>query len=150
MIPVDMQCTHDPPNSYGDCLRACIASLLELPAVSVPHFLNGVDDASHDEEWYEKYLAWLWERSLTYVEVIPDEGLRRALKRHAPYVVLTGPSPNANDTLHSVVGRGLRIAHDPAPSRKGLCGDVSEWTVGYLVPLDLSAMIAEKAKRELR
>lgn len=35
---------HDPPRSYGDCYRTCVAALLDLPADDVPHvFSHGQD-----------------------------------------------------------------------------------------------------------
>ena len=39
MTPADQEFTHDPANGqHGDCMRACIASLLDLPIAAVPHF----------------------------------------------------------------------------------------------------------------
>lgn len=48
MKPVHCRVLHDPENGkYGDCLRACIASLLELDADDVPHFHH--DDPGGEE-----------------------------------------------------------------------------------------------------
>ncbi len=41
-----MRVPHNPPHSYGDCFRACIASILEM---DVPHFLDG----NEDDDWPE-------------------------------------------------------------------------------------------------
>lgn len=41
MIPVHCIVKHDPENGqYADCFRACVASLLEMKAEEVPHFLH--------------------------------------------------------------------------------------------------------------
>lgn len=45
MIPYHCIVKHDPPNSYGDCLRACIASILDVEDIKhVPHFYSDGDD----------------------------------------------------------------------------------------------------------
>ena len=41
----------------GDCMRACVASVFELPLEDVPHFA-GLDD------WYGEWLRWLEARGL--------------------------------------------------------------------------------------
>jgi hypothetical protein len=42
MMPVEMIVDHCPEEGrYGDCFRACVASLMELPAEAVPHFCDG-------------------------------------------------------------------------------------------------------------
>lgn len=42
MKPVICKVKDNPPVTYGDCLRACVASLLELESDEVPHFMiNG-------------------------------------------------------------------------------------------------------------
>jgi len=39
--PVKQTIIHNPDNGmYGDCFRACVASLLEKPIEKVPHFCN--------------------------------------------------------------------------------------------------------------
>ena len=51
MIPVSCMTVHNPPESYGDCLRACVASILELPSADVPHFYrDGCDNVQADAE----------------------------------------------------------------------------------------------------
>lgn len=49
MIPQTALVRHDPPNSYGDCVRASLASILEYPTAGVPHFYHdGCDgDTAH-------------------------------------------------------------------------------------------------------
>lgn len=38
---------HNPPETYGDCIRACIASILNLETLEVPHFYH--DNCEADE-----------------------------------------------------------------------------------------------------
>jgi hypothetical protein len=44
---------------HGDCMRACVASLFELPLEEVPHFVE------HDN-WYQLWSDWLAERNLRW------------------------------------------------------------------------------------
>lgn len=54
MIPVFMNVKHSPPESYGDCFRACVASLLEVD--DVPHFYFDGCDGEVARERLTKYL----------------------------------------------------------------------------------------------
>ena len=49
------------------------------------------------------------------------------------YCVIVGPSPRDKRILHSVVGRGNNIVHDPHPSNVGLAGEENDWDWGYLI-----------------
>lgn len=104
MKPVD-QTTFGMPN--GNCLSACIASLLHLRIDDVPTFCK------HDD-WWERLTAWLKERG--YYPMIV-----RHTDEWAPdgYHILSGKSPRG-DFQHSVVARGTNVVHDPHPSRSGI------------------------------
>jgi hypothetical protein len=41
--PQDQEFIYVPGVQYGDCMRACVASLLDLPIAEVPHFLRDAD-----------------------------------------------------------------------------------------------------------
>ena len=44
MTPTHCITKHNPPHSYGDCLRACVATILDFDALDVPNFADaGVD-----------------------------------------------------------------------------------------------------------
>jgi hypothetical protein len=136
MKPVDMTVTHDPDNgSYGDCFRACLASLLELPITAVPHIMDGNPD---QDEFNRRTSAFLKLHGLFFME-IPIWDLREwmdACGIDDIWHTITGDSPNFADTRHCVVGHNGRIAHDPAPSRKGLTGEREKWVYGFLVRLN--------------
>ncbi len=42
MTPLTQRYLHNPPETYGDCYRACIASLLDLGLDDVPHFYDRI------------------------------------------------------------------------------------------------------------
>lgn len=46
---------HDPPNSHGDCVRACVASLMEMQCENVPHFYRD----GNGEKAFDRMRIWL-------------------------------------------------------------------------------------------
>jgi hypothetical protein len=134
MKPVDQTLFGPRKNgAVGNCVSACIASLLELPIADVPYFMG--TDADPDDFWKKRVNLWLGPRGLSLVHV----KVSRTFSQWPPGLfILMGRSPRG---LHAVVAKGgemrassLRIiAHDPHPSRTGL-KSVDGFAV--LVPLD--------------
>lgn len=132
MTPQDQEFLHDPENGvYGDCVRAVIASLLDLSIKDVPHFADTLQTDvygfyDHIESFLEKQgkaIAW---------NAKPAYHLR---KGQPQYHCISGPSPRGRGVYHCVVGQDCEIAFDPHPSRAGLAGDPAEWQHGFLLPL---------------
>ena len=139
MIPVDMRILDHCPaeGRYGDCFRAVVASILELPYDDVPHVMaypEGTPDVilpngEAASQWYVDLRAWLAPRGLdciTYdLDLFRQAGgdVGALLSSLTMYHDLAGPSPRFDGVLHSTVARAGRIVHDPHPSRVGV--DVS-------------------------
>lgn len=139
MIPVDMRILDHCPaeGRYGDCFRAVVASILELPYDDVPHVMaypEGTPDVvlpngQPASQWYVDLRAWLAPRGLDCItydlnQFRRDGGDVSALLRNLTmYHDLAGPSPRFPGVLHSCVAREGRVVHDPHPSRTGI--DVS-------------------------
>lgn len=128
MTPVDQEFVHDPENGvHGDCQRAVIASLLDLPISEVPHFAQ--DDADGKQNFW-----------LAITEFCRSKGYVFATF-HGTFVWaedeifhgISGPSPRAKGVFHAVVGRNGQVFFDPHPSRAGLAGDPSEWKFDFLL-----------------
>lgn len=126
MRPIDQTRFGDPD---GNCLSACLASLLELPLDEVPHFTG--------EGWRHRLDEWLAARGQWVLAFAPPEPsslddaaawLDAAVRG---YAIVSGRSPRG--LLHATVWRGGELVHDPHPSRAGLLG-VQDVLV--LVPLD--------------
>jgi hypothetical protein len=106
MIPVD-QTAFGIPN--GNCLPACVASILEIDVAEVPSFCL---DASR---WFDHMREWLAPR-----------GLLPLMLRCEPepehfgdaWLIVSGPADRGHD--HSTVWRNGALVHDPHPSRAGL------------------------------
>ena len=96
----------------GNCLQACIASVLELPLEAVPHFVL-------KDDWVEALQMFLARFDLW---TIPMDASSSWDKRFVPrgYHLISGPSPRDNSIWHSIVGYQGKMVHDPHPSRAGL------------------------------
>lgn len=142
MIPVD-QTSFGP---FGNCLAACVASLLELPVEDVPNFMLGLpswdpDDQEARARWSRAFFAgvndWLAPRGLFYFEVGAPEGLPSYITESTPPAALwIGIGTVAGGASHAVVMRGGEMVHDPHPDRAGL---LRLDTIGLMVPLDPAA-----------
>jgi len=131
MIPVDQDRFG---LEEGNCLNACIASLLELPLAEV-EFPPAIQ-----RNWVRPLQDWLAARGLCYSET-PAKGVPY-FWLPGPLCVLSGPGPRLPAPhQHAVVGRvrgyAFELLHDPHPSRAGLL-DVE--AVGFLLPLDPAAL----------
>ena len=133
MTPVDQEFLHDPKNNvWGDCQRAVIASLLDLPISEVPHFNDIAKGESY--EFYEEIQKFLKPLGYAWL-VVHGAATHLVYGTDDPvYHEISGPSPRGNG-LHAVVGKDRQIVHDPHPDKTGLLGDQSQWTYGYLIKL---------------
>ena len=131
MIPVKQQVLYqDEPRIYGDCMRACVASILELPINEVPHFLEVAKGSIYEfynlieefllERGYEAY----WQHSLIYHwrPGLPD-----------CYHIISGPSPRYPGVGHAVVGLNGSPVFDPHPDNTMLAGTPDQWRFSFLV-----------------
>lgn len=132
MTPVDQEFVHKPEiGQYGDCQRAVIASLLDLPISDVPHFLK---EASGDAGLYWEMLQeFCRKHGYVYLTIPAISGGAFYGEYGDVFHEISGPSPRGNGVFHAVVGCNGGIVFDPHPSRAGLVGDPSTWEYSYLV-----------------
>lgn len=123
MTPVDQSIlSGDPLGRPGDCLRACVATILDLPLRSVPHFLE--PDVGG---WWARFTSYMDGRGLAVLAL--GEPLDGVLG------IGNGRSPRG-DHNHAVVTLGPEVAHDPHPTRRGLEGPIEDYL--YFVVVDPS------------
>jgi hypothetical protein len=136
MVPVE-QTILAPPK--GDCFRACIASILELPIEEVPN-------PAPEDHWWKAWHGWLLPLGLQLVEWSPakDEPTCCPL---LGYWIATVSSPGACN--HCLVMRDDEIVWDPAPTQKR---SEDNWTaedqilrVTVIAPLDPAALLPSKS-----
>jgi hypothetical protein len=125
MVPVDQSILPEEGPRKGNCLTACIASLLDLPIEQVPNFVES-------SRWYDALNQWLAPRGLFYLEVRGAEpAAAQSLCAYAGWHTITGLAPSG--IRHTVVGYAGEVRHDPHPSRAGL---ISSDTCGFVIPLN--------------
>lgn len=116
---------HNPDaGEYGDCLRTCIACLVDADDVrDVPHFAHGNPPA--DQLW-QSVRNWLMDEhnaSLWFIPYASDDWQEVTETCNAlnpdMFYMLQGASDGGD---HIVICQGDRIIHDPAPGGGGLIG----------------------------
>ena len=125
----------------GDCLRTCIACLLDKLPAEVPHFMEGYKVGNLTLPYYEKVNQYLMNYGLVFTD-IPVTG-EKTLKQILAWAgvhtsgsryMLTGTSELGFG--HIVICKGDRIEHDP--SGNGLVapcfikGEPSLWWLSFL------------------
>lgn len=105
MRPVTQSILHDDPDGRpGNCLQAAVASLLELPLQSVPHFV------AQGSDWLERMAA--------FCNAHGYQLQTQPIDKHCAYGMAWGPSERG--VRHAVCWAAGRMSHDPHPSRTGL------------------------------
>jgi hypothetical protein len=100
----------------GNCLAACVASLLDLPLEDVPNFRLAGDS-------WTAMQGWLQSRGLQATEIATRSARMRCVPKDP--CILVGNSPR-NPVYHAVIGLcdngTARVIHDPHPDGTGLAG----------------------------
>lgn len=123
MRRVDQTIFVEDPKKKGNCVAACVATVLGLPLDSVPHFIEfGIEFGDSDDvkegvssghHWLAMMLGFFAGQGLWLVE------LEQVTDAEAGEVVLVaGPSPRG--VMHQVLYRDGVLWHDPHPSRDGV------------------------------
>jgi hypothetical protein len=117
VIPVDQSIMHAPENGiWGDCMRACIASLLDLPIIDVPHFFEG---GCESRVFDQRVAAFLSTHGLMEIQLDPSYARYVMRQRRQPcYHLMYGDTERG--TYHAVVGLSGKMVHDPHPSKAGI------------------------------
>jgi hypothetical protein len=96
----------------GNCLAACLASILEIGLDQIPDFGN-------DSAWYDRFSQWM----VTNFDVKPIDLSISQLEKWEwnlnGYHLINGKSPRG-DFYHSVVGLDGEMVHDPHPDGTGI------------------------------
>ena len=124
MIPI-MQTICDFEN--GDCFRACVASILELPIEKIPNFMgNGPNFFD------ENIRKWGDENKIRMIDIQFHDEENRDKSLKDCYIIASGKSPRNNDFMHSIVWFNGKIIHDPHPDKNGIVGNPEIFTLFIL------------------
>lgn len=121
MSRVNQTITSDDPQRMGNCLSACVASLLNRPLDEVPHFGEEglalgdtlADGVGHGTAWWAMLLGYMAANGLAPVEL---DDVDQA--EPGEYLLVAGPSPRG--IMHQVIYRDGALWHDPHPAKDGL------------------------------
>lgn len=115
MIPIKQTIKHNPDNGqFGDCHRACIASILELPIEKVPHF--GYDGNKDGQIFWNRINEFLHQFGLKEVQFAFEGELKDILnmmKMLNPDIHYLLGCASKRGYGHSVVCFNDNIVHDP-------------------------------------
>lgn len=139
MIPVQCMVIHNPPNTYGDCVRACIASILEMGSPDVPHFYH---DGCDGEEGTLRIINWLKPQGLAWCltawsgDVPLDEMLTHAgYNTNGAHYILFGGTDGGVD--HVVVCQHDKQVFNPTWGGISITGpnSANQWTYAVIARL---------------
>lgn len=96
-------------NKHGNCLAACLASLLNAN-------INDICTIHDGRNWFKDLNKWLIDTYGLYMVVV------RGNYQFPPvgYHMIWGTSPRYKDVDHSVIGYNGKTVFDPHPSNSGL------------------------------
>lgn len=104
---------HNPPESYGDCMRTCVACLLDRDPANVPNWFDPgqIDDRFAPDPWVNME-EWLIDAGYCSVKIaVPDQ-----LAEVSNYMGIMNPGllHILMGNEHAVIACGGNILHDPS------------------------------------
>lgn len=111
--------------SEGNCMEACIASILELDLKEVPDLLAYEENG----EWVN-VLNKLSKLGLCYIEVIMDD-IPLFFKNKKCYHIFIGKTTRHETIYHAAVGYNGKVVHDPIEEGSNFL--YSEIKLGFFV-----------------
>lgn len=117
--------TSEDGSTRGNCMSACLASMLELDINKVPHFA-----AMHEDEWSDAFHQFLYENGCRFMGTIFTEEEVKDYKGIDGYVMVAGKSPRTfAKNGHAVIYKDGKFFFDPHPSKEGIV----EFEFGYMI-----------------
>lgn len=112
----------DPP--FGDCFRACLASILERPLAFVPNFHHDDNDVWSEVGWYNE---WLEPANLELFAIRCEPDSVERLARGFSILTCTPPADSLNGWNHCVVMHDSKPIFNPMPGFGKYLGDLGTW-----------------------
>lgn len=126
MLKVDQTIFVGDPRRKGNCVAACIATIVRRPLELVPHVIEfGIAYGDNDDVGVHNGGAHWWAMTLGYLAGCGLWVEEIALEDAEPGEVLLVAGMSPRGVMHQVIYRGRQLWHDPHPSRAGLL-DVRE------------------------
>lgn len=135
MLPAMCRTPHRPPESYGDCLRACIATVMDVANPDqVPHFHH---DGPSGPVAMQRVRDWLHPQGYSFTgfampgDVAVSDVLAWMGEQNPETTWLLMGSTGADGGDHVNVCQGGRVVHDPAwiPTSIKTVGSSGFWEI---------------------
>ncbi len=147
MIPVFQRIVCE---ARGDCLSACLATLLDLPLDQVPAFVADAHDRKRPHEVWDDVQAWLGARGWSLLQLAPN-CVRDWRHLRNQYAMVSMPSQRFKGQRHAVIGQWvpspkypeafeLAIVHDPNQHNPPYDLDVQPLGISFLIPKNPAAL----------
>lgn len=120
MKPVQQKYIHIEGKQNGDCLRACLASILEVDIDTFPYFSIGMDWSEYYSNVMDTLFDLGWQCDYYIIENCKPELLES--KDTEGLIIAIGESPRSTKEKrinHAVIWRNGLI-HDPHPDNTGI------------------------------
>lgn len=130
MTPLKQRNRHRPEDGvWGDCHRACVASMLDLPLDAVPHFGDGGCDNVEFDRRVREYLASQRIAPVTTIFSGSESPLADVLDcvghlNPGMHYIIGGKSRAGCG--HSVIGFDRKIVFDPSLDENGIVGPMDD------------------------
>jgi len=99
----------------GNCLQACLASILEIPLRTAP------DPCHSGHPWIDALSVWLNRRAWGVVHFDSRDPRRRfCLEFDTAWSIAIGKTSRSKNLRHAVVYHNGGLVHDPLPKGNGL------------------------------
>jgi hypothetical protein len=138
MIPALCRVKHDPEaGTYGDCMRACIATMLSLDTEDVPHFYHddcdGVTGQARIRDWlalrgYTMFITGI-EGYATWADIME---MMSGNNSGVAYLLIGTLESGGR---HAVVCQGGTLFHNPAWIAEPFKPAAEPWVICVIVPL---------------
>lgn len=147
MTPIYQEHPYHAPERgiFGDCYRAALASLLDMPLADVPHFVKYPEDQRRDV--YREFLRPL---GLIPVNIPGAEFWSVIVNTGIDCLHLILGAAKDDGCPHTCVGRNGVIVHDPGPDQKGLEGEIENWEMVVFVKAFTEPSPAEVGDRSTK
>ena len=109
---------------HGDCFRACVASIFELPLSAIPNFME-----EGPEFFWDKLSDWTNKFNLKALDITFSSDEFHLFWLKDVWVIAMGKSPRNANFDHCVVWYNGKMKHDPHPDNLGTMGEPHTFTV---------------------
>lgn len=106
----------------GNCMSACIATLLDMPLKDVPNFWDNAEflatslGISENEAWWKLCKGFLELKGYGLITIVPYDILEHGI---AGNYIVSGEINDSSLVYHATIWKGDKLIFDPSPEDLG-------------------------------